>query len=365
MRTECHLKRGASKDLLERAARVRPTLELDDEANSVAIRLVPNVGDVVDLPPLRQPGDLLDDLGLVHGVGQLGDDQLLLAATKRLLHDPGPHDDPAAAFAVHLLDALPTDDEAGRREVRPRDVPHEVVDGAVGIHDQLSNPRGDLRQVVRRNIGAHPDRDTRRAVDQKIREAARQYRRLQPLIIEVGLEVDGLLFDLVEQLEGDRRQPRLGVPVGGGRVTVDRPEVALPVDQRITERELLHHPDEGIVDGAVSVRMELAEHVPDHGRALLVRTIRIETHLVHGVQDSPMYGLESVPDIREGALHDDGHRVVEKRFAHLLFEGAREDPLPCGGRGHSSSKPSREGARQRPRRGCARAISGEKAAPRP
>ena len=51
-------------------------------------------------------------------------------------------------------------------------------------------------------------------------------------LVVVGPEVDGVRVDVAEHLGGEALEPRLGVPHGGGRVVVDRAEVALAVDQR-------------------------------------------------------------------------------------------------------------------------------------
>ena len=47
-----------------------------------------------------------------------------------------------------------------------------------------------------------------------------------------------------------RRQARLRVAHGGGRVVVDRAEVALAVDERVAHREVLRHAHERVVDRA-------------------------------------------------------------------------------------------------------------------
>ena len=59
--------------------------------------------------------------------------------------------------------------------------------------------------------------------------------------IEIGDEINGLSIDIRQQLFADARQPRLGVTHGRGRVAIDRAEVALPIDQRITHAKRLSH----------------------------------------------------------------------------------------------------------------------------
>ena len=62
-------------------------------------------------------------------------------------------------------------------------------------------------------------------------------------------------------------EARFGVAVRRRRIAVDRAEVPLAVDERIAQREILHHAHERVVDRRVAVRVVLAEHVADDRRA--------------------------------------------------------------------------------------------------
>ena len=99
---------------------------------------------------------------------------------------------------------------------------------------------------------------------------------------------------------GDPGEPRLGVAVGRRGVAVDRAEVALPVDQRIAEREVLDHAHQRVVDRAVAVRVVLAQHVAHHRRRLLVGPPGHQPELVHRVQDPSVHRLQAVPHVRAG-----------------------------------------------------------------
>ena len=85
--------------------------------------------------------------------------------------------------------------------------------------------------------------------------------------VEVVDEIDRLLVDVGEHPLGHPREPALGVAVGGGRVAVDRAEVALAVDQRVAHAEGLRHPHQRVVHGAVAVRMVALEHFADDAGA--------------------------------------------------------------------------------------------------
>ena len=72
------------------------------------------------------------------------------------------------------------------------------------------------------------------------------------------------------QRHGDRGQLGFGVAIGGGVIAVDIAEIALPVDQRVAQREVLREADHRVVDDLVAVRVIFADHVADDARALLV-----------------------------------------------------------------------------------------------
>ena len=162
-----------------------------------------------------------------------------------------------------------------------------------------------------------------------------QDRRLLQPVVEVGLEVDGVLVDVLQHRDRDVGEPGLGVPVRRRRIAVDRAEVALAVDQRIAQREVLHHAHQRVVHRAVAVRVVLAEHVAHDRRRLLVRAAGHQAQLVHRVQDPAMHRLEAVAHVGQRARDDDAHRVVDERLLHLLFDEPRQDAFVLGGAGHA------------------------------
>ena len=183
---------------------------------------------------------------------------------------------------------------------------------------------GDLGQVVRRDVGRHPDRDARRAVDEEIRQPRRQHRRLHLLAVVVRDEIDRFLVDVGEHLGRDLLQPALRVAVRRRTVAVDGSEVALAVDQRVAQREFLHHPDQCLVGRGIPVRMVLAEHIADDARAFHVRPVPDRVRLVHREEHAAMHRFQPVTDVGQRAPHDHAHRVIEVRMPHLGFEAYGE-----------------------------------------
>ena len=193
----------------------------------------------------------------------------------------------------------------------------------------------DLAQVVRRDVGGHPDRDALRAVDEQVREPRGQHDGLGRPAVVVRPEVDGLLVDVPQHLHRQRGQAALGVPHGGGRVVARRAEVALPVDQRHPHRPRLGHPHERVVDRAVAVRVVVAHHLADHPRALEVPAVGPEAAVVHRVEDARVHRLEPVAHVGQRPPDDDRHRVVDVAALHLDLDVDRLGPVvPALGRPH-------------------------------
>ena len=350
---ERRLHRRVLVELVQHAGGLAFARELDDDAHAVAVRLVAQVADADDLAVLHHVGDLLDQRRLVHLVRQLGDDDHLAVAARHLFDARlGLHDDAAAPVGVRLLDgvahelvavavvvqrAVPAhaEDDSGRRKVGASDDPGQLVGRRLGVLDELHDGVADLAKVVRGDVRRHGHGDAGSAVHQQVRRARRQHPRLLSRVVVCGDGIDGVAVDVGEQLFADRRHLRFGVAHGGRRIAVDAAEVALAIDEPVAHREVLGHAHHRLVDRTVAVRVVLAEHLTDDGRALAIGRIRPQTHLVHGVEDAALDRLQAVAHVRKGARDDHAHRVVEVRRAHLVFDAPVADIAGVGVGGHA------------------------------
>ena len=102
---------------------------------------------------------------------------------------------------------------------------------------------------MRRHVCRHADGDACRSVDEKARQLRRKDGRFLERAVVVGLHVDGLFPDIVHHFISDLIQADFRVTHGGGRIAVDGAEVALTVDERIPEGEILDKTDDRIIDG--------------------------------------------------------------------------------------------------------------------
>ncbi len=303
-------------------------LQLDDEPDPLAVGLVPDIRDPFELLREHQVADLLVHALGTHLVGELADDDVLLAGGLRLLGDGArPQHHPAAALLIALLDAVAAVNDAAGGKIGPLDEFPEVFDAAIRVVHQVRDRLHHLAEIVRRDVRRHAHRDAGRAIDDQVREAGGEHGGLLQAVVEVGNEDDRVLVDVLEHRHRDAREPGLGVAVRRCRVAVHRAEIPLPIDERVAQREVLHHAHQRVVQRHVAVRVVLAEHVADDGRALFVGTAGHQAQLVHRVEDAAVDRLQAVAHIGQRALHDDAHRIVEERFLQLVFDEAGKNAL--------------------------------------
>ncbi len=120
---EIHLKLRVLVQIVQNHFGLLAALQLEDDAHAVAIALVANFRDAFDLLLVHQPGRCLDQPGLVHLVRNLGDDDRFAVLAERFRRRFGAQLERAAALGEIIQDALPAQNEAAGRKIRPL---HEV-----------------------------------------------------------------------------------------------------------------------------------------------------------------------------------------------------------------------------------------------
>ena len=115
--------------------------------------------------------------------------------------------------------------------------------------------------------------------------------------IVVWPEINCFLVQILEQLLGDLGHADFRVAHRGRVITVDGAEVALAVYQHVTQRKILRHPHNRVVNRRVTVRMVLADNVADDTGGFLVRFIVIVGQFMHRIQHAAMYWFQSIPHV--------------------------------------------------------------------
>ena len=322
------LQRGRAVELGHELVGVDAALEVDGDAQARKVGLVADVGDLLDLALLGELDDALDDDIGFGGVGDLVD------LDDALFGDPAPAGADLEAAEAGLNDALhllaAVDDLAAGREVGHGHVLEQV---AVGILEVVHRGGTDLVEVEAADVGRHGDADALVCGHEDVGERGGQQARLLHGAVVAVDEVHRVLVDVLEDLGADGGELGLGVSRGGvaevSRVVLA--EVALGLDegrqQRLVAGGKTNH---RLVDGGVAVRVQLHGLAHDV-RALLALALE-QAHLVHGVEQLAVRGLEAV-DLGERArdvgAHGVGHVVGLERLGNGLLRdlGVQSDDV--------------------------------------
>ena len=311
---------GVLVEVIEDDLRMNVLLQLNDDAHAVAVALVADVGNAVQPLLMHQLGNALHQLGLVDHVGDLRHHDAAAVLAHGLDLRPGPHQNAAAAGVIGGAHAGHAQNDAAGGEVRPLDELHQIIHRAVRVIDHINAGVYRLPQIVRRNVGGHAHGNAVGAVHQQVGVTAGQNAGLQKRLVKVGIEVYRILVDLSQQGQGQLGHAGFRVTHGGCAVAVHGAEVALTVHQRIADVEILRQTHHGVVYAAVAVGMVFAQHVAHDTGALAVGFVRGHAQLVHGVQNAPVDGLQTVAHVGQGPADDNGHGIADKGFFQLMLK---------------------------------------------
>ena len=317
-------------------------LGLQDQADVLG-RLVAHVRQQRRLLLLDQVGQRLDQLGLLHLVRHFRDDDAPHPAAQVLRLPASAQTHPAAAGLIGVENrGLTFDRHTAGRKVRTRHDLGQLGRGGGRVGQQQLASLDKLTGVVRRNRRRHPHRDARRPVRQQVGEAGRKDDRLLVLVVVGRFEVDGVLVDPLEQQLRGRRQLALGVAHRRGRIAVDVAEVSLAVDQRIALSEILRQTHQGLIDRGVAVGVVSAHDLADHLGAFARRRLRVQPHLVHGVENAAVHRLEAVTHVRQSPVGDGRQRIGQvaaaQRLLHRLVDDAAAFRRRCVDRHGSANR---------------------------
>ena len=321
--TEGGLQLGVLVEVIEHHAGHSVALKGDHDAHAHAVGgLILNLGNARNLAAGHGLRDIGDEVIRVDLERQLGDHDGL--AGSRLL-DGGhtAHADGAAAGGVGILDALITHNEASGGEIRALDAFHAGFQRSlfigVWVIQHPVDGLGQLVKVMRRDIGGHTHGNAARTVHEQVRNAGWQDVWLAGLAIVVGREVHGVLADIAHHLHGQRGELTLRITHCCRAIVTAGAEVTLTIYQRIAHVPGLGQTHQGVIDGDVTVRVELTHGVRDRAGGLHVAALRAVTGIEHRVEDTAVHRFQAIAHLRQGTADDDGHGVVDVTRLHLLI----------------------------------------------
>ena len=318
-------------EVIEHNARHGVAFQCDDDAHADAVGgFVVDLGDASDLPVahlLSNAGDKVIGVDLVRKLGDNDDG----APALFLNGGHATHFDGAAAGGVGVLNTFITDDEPGRGEVGALYAFHDGLEGGglvrVVMVEAPENCLGQLGEIVRRNIRRHTDGNTAGAVHQQVGNTRRENRRLECFAVIVGLKVDGIFADIANHLHGQRCETALCITHGCGAVVAAGAEVTLAIDQRVAHGPRLSHADQGVINGAIAVGVEVAHRVRDGSGGLDVAALGAIAVVVHRVDDAAVDGFHAVANLGESTSNDDAHGVIDVARLHFFLDVDRADAI--------------------------------------
>ena len=318
--SEARLEGGVFEEGVENDIGVGTLLYADDHTDSLAGSFVVDIGDALYALVLDHLADALYHVLLVDHIGNLRHDDGLAAVVGDFDFGLGTDDDAAAAGFIGILDALNALDDAAGREIGTLDMLHQTFSIDFGVVDVGADGVADLAEVVRGHVGCHTYSDTGRAVQQQERSLGGKHRRLFDGVVEVQLEIDGILVEVGEDFLRELFKLGLGVTHGGNGVAVHRTEVTLTENERIALVPVLGEAGHGVVDAGIAVRVEFTEHFTHDSGAFLGLAGITQAKAVHAEQNPSLHRLQAIAGIRECARNDDGHGVIDVRAAHFLVD---------------------------------------------
>ena len=325
--TKGTLQRSLLKEIIQHHLGICILLQFDNDTHTVTIGFVTQVRNTLQTLCAYLLRDVLDQLALIDLIRQLANDDAHTILTEFFEFGLCSDHNTATASSISCADTAATHNNAAGGEIGTGHMLHQIRQRCFRIIQHADTRIDHFRQVVRGNIGGHTDRDTGRTIDQQVRKTAGQNPRFFFGFIEVGIPVDGFLIDVPKHFVGKLGKSCLSVTVSSSGVAVYATEVTVAIDQHITHREILRKTNHGIVYGCVAMGMVLTQNITDTGSGLLKRLIRSQTALIHGVEDSAVYGLQAISHIRQSAANDDAHGVFNIGFFHFIDQITLNDGL--------------------------------------
>ena len=216
------------------------TSYVNNDTHTLTSRLVVDIGDTLNLLLSGKVGDVFHQVGLVHSIGNLCYDNLVVSVTSLNL-SLSTHDDASSTSLIGILHALYSIDICACGEVGSLDELHKSVSINILIVDIRATSVNHLTKIVCRDIGSHTNGNTVAAIDEKIWNLGRHHTRFDKRVVEVVNHIHGILLQVVHDMLTHLRQAALSITHGSRRVAVHRTEVTLSVNKRVPHGPILSH----------------------------------------------------------------------------------------------------------------------------
>ena len=306
-------------------------LDLNHHPHSGTVRFVADIRNTFNGLFTHKFANAFQQLRLVHLIGNFMNQDGFAVTPVSYHFSPRPHDHRTAPRCVGVADTRPSHDQRASRKIRARHDLEQFLDFNSRVANIGFACSNHLGRIMRRDVGGHAHGNTVGTIHQQIWIFSRQHQRFKLRFIVVRTEFDSFLVDVAQQAFGSARQSGFGISHRGRRIAINRPEISLPVNQRQSHREMLSHPDHGLINRAVAMRVIITHHVTDDTGRFTGRFRPVVIAFHHRIEDAAMHRLQPVTHIRQRPRNNHAHRVIEIGFPHFL--GNRDGGAGRLGRG--------------------------------
>ena len=217
---ERRLQRCIFIQLIEHHLRIGVSSNLDNDTY-IALRLIRNSGNTLDLLLVGQFGDILHQIRLHDTIRKFSNHNAFTTIILGLDIRIRANHNTSAARLKRIFHARDTINRTSGREVRRFHILHQPFYVDFRIIDIGHTTVNHLAEVMRWHIRSHTYGNTACAIHEQVREAARQNGRFTERVVEIQLHIHRILLDITEHLFGEFGKTRFGITHCSCTITID------------------------------------------------------------------------------------------------------------------------------------------------
>ncbi len=229
--TKRRLQRGKTIKLIEDNVSNNVLLQLNNNPHALPRAFIANIRDTFNPLITNKLRDLFDHRRLIHLIGNFRDDNSLTVFAELLDFGASTHQNGAAPGMVSRPDPLATKNDPAGWKVGPGNDINQPLNPDIRVIKNGKTGINRLTQIMRRNVGRHPNSNPACTIHQKVGKGGWKNLRFTFRIIVIVTEVDRVFFNVVEQRMRRLAHTHFRVTHGRRWITINRTKIPLPVQQ--------------------------------------------------------------------------------------------------------------------------------------
>ncbi len=224
-------------------------VEINRHAQAVLVGFITDIFDAVNLFFRHQLGNLFQQIGFLHLIGNLGDDNLV-AIGLFVLHDFGfaAANNRPLALRIGRDDLFTVKNFSAQRKIGALDELKQIFGGRLGSIKQICERVANFTQIMRRNVSGHAHGNPQGTVQEQLRQGRWQNRRFLARAVVIVNEINRVFINIFQNRFPHPRQTRLGVAHRRGRIPVNTAKIALALHQRVAQGKILRQAHHRVID---------------------------------------------------------------------------------------------------------------------